>query len=294
MKILSNKKIAEGHYVIVFESPRITKSAKPGQFVQIMTDDGCDPLLPRPFSFLDVDGKCFRILYQVVGKGTTLLSQKKKGESLRVLGPLGNGFNMGAKVKGQSARKLALVGGGVGIPPLYHLAKVVLKDRRSGIGKRDVHVFLGARNRTLLHCESDFRRLGVQLHLATDDGSKGHKGFVTEILNSFLHSSLVPRPSSIKLFTCGPTPMLRAVSEIAVKAGLDCQVSVEEPMPCGFGACIGCAIRVRRQTPDARRQTANRDRFPRLESVVWSLESEYRYAMACSEGPVFNAKDLIW
>lgn len=246
--ITRHERVAPGHYVLSMRSPEIAKSARPGQFVQVLCGDSCDPLLPRPFSFLTATKSEFSFLYHVVGRGTQALSQLRKGESLWVVGPLGHGF---AKTR----KKALLVGGGVGIPPLYHLAQSLKR-------KKDAVVFLGARNRSLLLCESDFKRLGVEVRSSTDDGSKGHKGFVTSLLESFLKKVSA---EDVQIFTCGPTPMLKAVSALANKYGVECEVSVEVPMACGFGACLGCAIKVG-------------DRF----------------AIACKEGPVFQGKDIRW
>ena len=269
-KVLKNKKVAPGHYILKFSSSKISKNAEAGQFVQILCSDSYEPLLPRPFSFLTASKKDFSVLYQVVGKGTKILSQIVKNDSLWILGPLGNGFTQTKTVE-----NLALVGGGVGIPPLYHLAEQLLKSR---VNKNNIHVFLGARNKSLLLCEKDFKKLGVDLKLATDDGSKGKKGFVTEILEEFLKSKRPLAPSLIKegeskgelyIYTCGPTPMLKAVSSISKRYNVPCEVSVEVPMACGFGACLGCAIEV----DDSKGR---------------------RFAVACTEGPVFQAKEIIW
>jgi dihydroorotate dehydrogenase electron transfer subunit len=153
LKVLSNKKIAPGHYVIELESEVLCKAA-PGQFVQILTDHDQDPLLPRPFSFLDTGKKTLRILYQVVGKGTRLMSQKTPGSALRILGPLGNGFSMSWK---RTPSNIVVIGGGVGIPPLYHLVKTFVEKPSLGIKKDQIHVFLGARTKDFLHCEQDLK-----------------------------------------------------------------------------------------------------------------------------------------
>lgn len=286
-KVLENKKVAPGHFVLKMASPRIAKAARPGQFVQVgtvplgrfsskvqmpslggLSPQAYDPLLPRPFSFLTATKKDFSVLYHVVGRGTQILSEAKKGDALSVVGPLGNGFSVQKK-------PAVLVGGGVGIPPLYHLAQALRGE--------NVHVFLGARNKSLLLCEKDFKKLGVILHVATNDGSKGHRGFVTEVVEEFVSSqgSVVSRsggdtPSLMPdyrllttIYACGPTPMLKAVSAIARKYEWPCEVSVEVPMACGFGACLGCAIKVR--------------------------ENEgHRFAIACTEGPVFEGKEILW
>ena len=264
-KVLENKKVTPGHYVLRFASRKIPKNAQPGQFVQVLCDDSYEPLLPRPFSFLTVSKNDFSILYQVVGKGTQLLSGLKRGDSRWVIGPLGNGFS--GKPKEEN---LVLVGGGVGIPPLYHLAEQ-LNYRTSSVatGRRpvNIHVFLGARHKSLLLCEKDFIKLGVDLKVTTDDGSKDKKGFVTSLLQDFLKNA---NPKKTRIFTCGPTPMLKAVSTIAGKYQVPCEVSVEVPMACGFGACLGCALKVRSKT------------------------SGHRFAIACCEGPVFEASEILW
>ena len=258
--LLENKKVAPGHWVMKLRSKSIAKAAKPGQFVQILCADGsCDPLLPRPFSFLNAKEDVFSILYHTVGQGTEFLSKRTKGSSLNVLGPLGNGFLL------KASPNILLVGGGVGIPPLYHAAESLVR-MDPGI-KKSIHVFLGARNRSLLLCEKEFKKLGVNLFLATNDGSKGRKGFVTEIFTAQLKNM---DAAKTRVHTCGPTAMLKAVSDISVRAKVACEVSVEVPMACGFGACLGCALKVKKN------------------------EKEHRFAIACTEGPVFQASEILW
>ena len=248
--VLENKKVAPGHFVLRMRSPRISKAAEPGQFVQVLCEDTTEPLLPRPFSFLTATKKDFSFLYHVVGKGTAALAQKKKGDSLWVLGPLGHGFTLSdhrpqttdRRQKGRSTvcslQSAVLVGGGVGIPPLYHLAQAISRQPSA-----EIHVFLGARDKSLLLCEKDFKALGVSLKVATDDGSKGKKGFVTELLQGYLSSVFPARPAggrslSSVVYACGPTPMLKAVSAISEKYGTACEGSVEGPVARRFWAFI--------------------------------------------------------
>ena len=265
--VLENKKIAPGHYVLGLGSRRIGKHALPGQFIQLLCADSYEPLLPRPFSFLTADSGSVRVLYHVVGKGTSLLSLLKKGDSLWVTGPFGNGFSGTDGID-----TFILVGGGVGIPPLYHWAQTAVKKNKAL--KKHIHVFLGARNQSLLLCEKDFAKLGVTLHRATEDGSKGKKGLITEVLDAFLAS---PSPGSRRIYACGPTGMLKAVSSLAEKYGTPCQVSVEVPMACGFGACLGCAIKVKNRATGTR-----------------GAVSPHRFAVACCEGPVFQGTEILW
>ncbi len=271
-RVLENAPVAPGHYALTLRSGRIARNARPGQFLQILCADSSDPLLPRPFSFLDAEHDRVSFLYHVVGKGTQLLSQVRPGEDLRVTGPLGHGFSCGTRrVVDRRFTSFALVGGGVGIPPLHHLAKTLVAPG-SGVRPEAVHVFVGARERSLLLCEKEFKRLEVKLHVATDDGSKGHKGYVTEVLDEFLSKA---HPLRTRVYACGPTPMLRAANGVCARRGVECEVSVEVPMACGFGACIGCAIKVK-------------------DTSAGAAPDAYRYALACQEGPVFKGGDLAW
>jgi dihydroorotate dehydrogenase electron transfer subunit len=276
-EILENKKVAPGHFVLRLGSAAIAKNACPGRFVQITCGESNDPLLPRPFSFLTSTENDFSVLYQKVGKGTELLSELKKGAKIWVTGPLGNGFTTGTRrMTDKMYNSIVLVGGGVGIPPLYHLAEIVSKQK-TGIRPQNIRVLLGARNKSLLLCENEFKKLGVTLEVATDDGSKGKKGFVTDIFEAYLKTS---NPLRTRVYTCGPTPMLKAVSALAVKYRIYCEVSVEVPMACGFGACLGCAIKVK--------ATSGRRKTPSASS------EDIRYAIACVEGPVFKGSDILW
>ena len=268
-----NKKVAPGHYVIRMRSKKIAPKSKPGQFVQVLCSDLYEPFLPRPFSFLEADKHSFSFLYQVVGKGTKILSSVKKGDELSILGPLGQGFTLSNR-----NHKLVLVGGGVGIPPLYHWAKECVQKLK--VSAKNIHVFLGARDQSLLLCEKEFKKLGVYFQTATDNGSKGHKGFVTDLVENFLRHSEPRTPNSELIYTCGPTPMLKAVSVLAQKYAVSCEVSVEVPMACGFGACLGCAIKVRSSESGVRNEELS--------------TAKHRFAIACCEGPVFQAQDILW
>lgn len=266
LTVLENVRTAPGHFRMRFAGPRIARTAKPGQFIQITVSGHQDPLLPRPFSFLQTGPGWFDILYQVVGRGTEILSQKKKGDKLTVLGPLGCGWKLPASTASSGPVTHVLVGGGVGIPPLHHWAKELLRSKR--VPPARIRVFLGGRSKELLHCRQDFARLGVTPICATDNGSYGHKGFITQPLMEYLDGA--GAAARLQIYTCGPTPMLKAVSALASKYRVPAQVSVEEPMPCGFGVCLGCAIKVA------------------------DGKGGHRFALSCTEGPVFDACKVIW
>ena len=222
--VVDVRKAAEGIYLLSFTSPAISRAIRPGQFVNIRVDGGCDPLLRRPFSAYRIEGDVVEIIFQVVGKGTEALRRKKTGDTLDVLGPLGVPFRVDAEEIGTAV----LVAGGLGVAPLPILTGA-LRSRGTSI-----MTFLGARTSAQLvtaHLEG--------LHTATDDGSAGFRGTVVDCASRVLRESRPPAP---KIFACGPTPMLRAVATLARASGIPCEVSLEGPMGCGIGICQGCPI----------------------------------------------------
>jgi len=240
--------------------------SEPGQF--LMLGPGAeagvprqDPLLPRPMAIyrdaslagsrVEGAGAQIEVLYRVVGRGTTLLSEAVPGQRISLVGPLGRGFSLEAG----SAAAL-LVGGGTGIASLYELAGALA---RAG---REVTVLLGARGERDLIGRDDFEALDVELVCTTEDGSLGEKGLVTAPLRERLASA----PSGSTVFACGPTPMMRAAADLAASLGVRCYVSLENPMACGFGVCLGCAA-------------------PRREGG---------FALVCRQGPVFDASEIAW
>jgi len=242
---------------LTLSAPEIAAVARPGQFVMVQTTPGMDPLLRRPFSIHQIssDGR-LQILFKVVGKGTQWLARIRAGEHLSVLGPLGNGFAVGAP------EMACLIGGGMGIAPMLFLASHFLHVSRS---KKDSlvlpKVILGARNREELEpLVRDFQNLGVEVLAATDDGSFGHHGLVTDVLQKINLSPL------FTVYCCGPRPMMAAISHLCRQENRACQVSVETVMACGMGACLGCAVPLK----------------------------DGGYAHACSDGPVFAAERLLW
>lgn len=236
---------------------------QPGQFVMVKVGEGFDPLLRRPFAaFPRREGSAIllEIYYLVVGRGTEILSHLVPGTAVEVVGPLGTGFHFHP-----DADPVLIVAGGIGIAPLRGLIHQVVK---SSAGQ--LHLFLGAKSAPSLLFHSEFAHLPLSLHLATEDGSLGHQGMVTEIFGEFL---LTPfsghRP---QCFSCGPLPMVRAIAEACEKRHLPCQVSLEARMACGMGVCLGCVVKVR---PSA-------------------LSPDGEYRRVCVEGPVFAGEDIAW
>lgn len=264
--VLSNAEVSPGYHRMRLTAPPEFAAARAGQFVMVRVGGGIDPLLRRPFGIFDLsthiplhDGAvsqpCFEMLYRVVGKGTALLSSLHATDRLDILGPLGTGFDLGTP----GVEKL-LVGGGVGLAPLYLLAREL-------VAQSPVRLFAGGRSRDDILCITEFERLGVECYVATEDGSLGECGLVTEALVSRLEQL----EGGAELFACGPHPMLKAVAAIAAYRGIPCQVSLEGYMACGVGACLGCVTPGHRHTPES---------------------PDYR--CVCKDGPVFQAGELGW
>ena len=217
-KVISQECIATGVYSMWLETEAIAKDALPGQFVSVYSNDA-SRLLPRPISLCEVDKEkgAIRIVYRIAGKGTAEFSHLKAGDAAEVLGPLGNGFPLD-QVKG---KKVLLMGGGIGIPPMLEAAKQLAPECTIISGYRD-EVFL----------KKELKDSG-KLYIATEDGSQGTKGNVLDAVRANGLSGDV-------IFACGPTPMLRAVKAYAKEQQIECWISMEEKMACGVGACLAC------------------------------------------------------
>lgn len=248
-KIIENKRIAKGFYKMRLASAYLAKNSKPGQFVEIKCSKGDETLLRRPLGVHRILNGGIEVLYEVVGKGTKSLSARKKGDRLDVIGPIGRGFEFSGTKK-----PALIVAGGVGVAPLVALAENLRKN------KNDVTVMMGAKTKSHIICERELKSIGCEVKVATEDGSKGRKGFVTELLLNTQYSMLNT------IYACGPKPMLKAVSRIADSLRIPCQVSMEERMACGVGACLGCPVKVK----------------------------SGGYKMVCKDGPVFDAKEIAW
>ena len=213
-EILSNEKLAKDVFRLVLSGD--TDGIKPGQFVNVLLEN---KYLRRPVSVCDADGKKLTLIYKVVGSGTAELSGYVPGKTLDILTVLGNGYDLSL-----SGERPLLIGGGVGVPPLYYLAKELKKQGKS------VSVILGFNAKDEIFYENEFKELGCGVKVTTVDGSYGIKGFVTDALED----------GYTYVYTCGPKPMLKAVNGKITTSG---QFSLEERMGCGFGACMGCSVK---------------------------------------------------
>lgn len=220
-RVESQVQLADGVYSMELLAPEIASAARAGQFISVYTKDK-SKLLPRPISLCGIDRErgILRIVYRVAGAGTAEFSAYRAGDSVEIMGPLGNGFTLKDK-------KAILIGGGIGVPPMLELMKELSCERTAVLGYRDQQLFL----------KDEFEACGP-VCVATEDGSAGTKGNVLDAI----------REQGVQgeiIYACGPTPMLRAVKAYAMEKGIECYISLEERMACGIGACLGCAVALR-------------------------------------------------
>lgn len=253
-EILVHDELAAGYRLLVVKAPEMAPRLVPGQFVHVKVPSLEKSALRRPFSVFNAeDGKVY-ILYKTVGRGTAALNAAKVGETLEIIGPLGHGFPV--KCDGAAL----LVGGGYGVAPLYFLAKRLIASGWKG----RLAVFVGGRTKTDLLAVEEFRSLGVELYLATNDGSEGVKGLVTDPLDDEI-IKIREAGGKFELFACGPDPMLKAVALRSTGTKSKGWISMDRHMICGVGACYACIQKTVRGN-----------------------------SRCCIEGPVFAAEDLVW
>lgn len=263
--ILSNQEISPGYYRMRILAPGYNQLAKPGQFVMFRVQRSLPPLLRRPFGIFrtgyaapDCDGmppkEFIELIYKVVGSGTEIMQELHQGDRVELLGPLGRGFDLGAPEE-----EKILVGGGIGLVPLYMLAEKMVAESK-------VRLLMGGRTRDDIITVTEFERLGVETYVSTEDGSLGEEGLVTQVLERKLDK--YPKAS---VYACGPTPMIEAVQKICSGRGTPLQVSLEALMACGVGACLGCVVK----------GAGHSDENP-------------QYLCTCKQGPVFHAEQLDW
>jgi dihydroorotate dehydrogenase electron transfer subunit len=260
---VENKKVAPGHFQMTVRLPLSFTDPQPGQFIMVRSAGHKEPLLARPLSVFGFQRRkedtLLDLLYLVAGEGTALLSRMKPGDPLSVLGPLGAGFTLPEGMK-----RAVLIAGGVGVAPLtYLLKKLCLKT--AGHHGIDAVFYLGARTDELL-AGLDRLEGACNLKICTDDGSRGTHGLVTEVLKSEINAY---DPADTVLFACGPGPMVRALSGLLKNETFSCQVSLEERMACGLGACLGCAVAVR------------------------NADGTMGYQRVCKDGPVFDLRRIV-
>jgi dihydroorotate dehydrogenase electron transfer subunit len=243
---------------LLLEAPQLARAARAGQFVHVLSRarQNTAPLLRRAFSILSVQDGCIEILYRALGRGTILMSRWQPGQIVDLLGPLGKPF-------AAPEHPVLLVGGGVGTPPLVMLAT----QTRRELPDLGITAFIGARTAAEMLGQQELEENQVTIHLATDDGSAGHHGYVTDLLEKHLRENA----GLFSIYACGPLPMLRQTARICAKYGRRALLSLEENMPCGIGVCNGCAL-----------------------PVVNDEEEYYQYSRICVDGPALWSDQIDW
>ncbi len=251
--ILKQEKVTGDYNVLVLDVPGVSAHAQPGQFVHILVPRLENHVLRRPFSLYGVEDRTISILYKRVGKGTAALNLLQPGEEMSVMGPLGNGFPM------ECDCHPVLVAGGYGVAPLCFLAEK--------LGKKG-DLFVGGRSEADILCIEDFEKLGWNVHIATEDGSVGQKGLVTEILDAWLNE----RADEDKpvFYACGPDGMLKALGNLAESKGATAWLSLDKHMGCGAGACLACVHKLRKK------------------------DGSEEWGRVCKDGPVFECREIVW
>lgn len=253
-KVIFNKALNKKYYLMEIESEEFVKDARPGQFMMVKPqqyDYLFEPLLRRPFGICDIIGSRFQILYVLIGKGTNLLSNIKSDTKIQFSSPVGNYF----KVQGE--KKVVLAGGGVGIAPMLYWSKIL---KNSGIS---VDIFYGGKTSEDILLIEEFNKYCDKVFITTEDGSIGYKGLISDIYSEHVKNYE-------KAYACGPKKMLEVLTKISVAGGVRIDVSLDERMACGMGACLGCLI-----------YTKNH-------------KGEVEQKRCCVEGPIFNGADIIW
>jgi dihydroorotate dehydrogenase electron transfer subunit len=254
-KVVSNEKICPKYYRLCIDAKPILKKIQPGQFIHIRVTDGLEPFFRRPFSVYRAK-KHVEIFYEVVGLGTQILADKKRGDDIDVLGPVGNRFSLPPK----NIKQIVMIAGGIGIAPFLILSDVLCRERRSAFPTLELILLYGGRTKSHVYKMKEFKENGCKVLISTNDGSVGVRGRVSK-----LFSKINPDSKSTMIYTCGPKPMMVSVQKFARKHKLRAEASCEEVMACALGACLGCSIR-----------------------------TVSGYKTVCYDGPVFDLHEVIF
>ena len=278
-RVRSNQKLAKDCWRIELEAPQIASRVRPGQFVMVRVTQTFDPLFRRPFSVFrrfDKGESCgIELVYEIVGKGTRVMTTMAPGDQLDVIGPLGHGFELFP-----DRRVHVFVSSGTGAASLFMLAEETSKIA----DEHDLFVLLDAKTRESLVLEEEFRSLKATILISTHDGSYGHHGYVTELLRNAIESGDISTDCAI--YACGSELMLKALAPICQKYKIPAQVSMQRSMACGIGACLSCVCRVDKQA-------VSRYRDLKSSHIQFGPEAKFGYALVCKDGPVFRLDELI-
>jgi dihydroorotate dehydrogenase electron transfer subunit len=281
--VLANERLNDEHYRLTLAAPQIAATIKPGQFVNLRVSSANDPLFRRPFTVFRTvgtgpDGLGVEIVYRVAGRGTRLMTTASAGQEFDLIGPLGTGYRWD-----RSKRVHILVGGGCGVAALYSLGQELSKAAR----EREVELVkvLGFRTRDMVMLEEEFASLGGELIVATDDGTCGRKGFVVDVLSSFVETRGCADECAV--YASGPEQMNRALAAFCRGRGIPGQLAMEKHMLCGIGGCLTCNCKVDKAGVLKHRDLAS-------SHIQLDPRSDVGYAMVCQDGPIFNVEEVVF
>ena len=269
--VIMNCEAAERQFLMSLRAPACFPTPAPGQFVMIGVENGRDPLLRRPFSIHAFDRRedcaVVEIMYQIAGRGTKQLSRLLPDAEVSIMGPLGRGF---AIVRDR--KNVVIIAGGMGIAPLCFLAghyrSLIRPDETAATAMSSrIICYIGAKTAASLSGLEKMEDRCEEIKISTDDGSRGYHGAVVDLFRKDLPFY---NPDDTRIYACGPVPMLKKLAEILAGKGILCQVSMEERMACGLGACLGCAVSLR------------------------GSDGNITYKRVCKDGPIFNIQDIVW
>ena len=254
-ELVQKEQLKPDIFKFTLKAQEIVENAKPGNFIEIRVSNQVEPFLRRPISIYNMDKEdgILEIIFQVKGKGTKILSNKQVGSMIDIVGPLGYGT-----FKYEDYDNIAILGGGIGVFPLFELAK---KAKSEG---KIVNTYLGFRSEDFVVLEDEFKEVSDSFILTTDDGSYSKDGFAINYLEKDIEEGKIK-----SIYACGPLPMLKAVQKLAIEKNIPCQISLEEKMACGLGVCLGCAVK----------KAGTSDENP-------------EYMHVCKAGPVFDAQEV--
>ena len=289
-RIVANKQLNSSVFALEIYSKRLSQTIVPGQFVMIRCGEGIDAYLRRPLSVCSADlaKNTLTILYQVKGVGTNMLSRYRADQLLDVLGPLGNGFQLERLNENENMRKenerkenrsrprVAILGGGIGVFPVYFLAQTIQTAQLA-----DIDIYLGFRDKESVLLAEEFEKYAASFSLMTEDGTAGGKGFVTEPFRNYCEIAHKKESAYQTVFACGPEPMLKSIQNICKTYELNGQISLEQRMGCGIGACLVCACAIKTKGDSAGQGESN-------EQV------DFLYKHVCKDGPVFQMSEVIF
>ncbi|MCX5896358.1 MAG: dihydroorotate dehydrogenase electron transfer subunit [Proteobacteria bacterium] len=270
-KIIYNRSVGPGFFRMLLACPNAAREARPGQFIMLQVSDSTDPLLRRPFSLCGIGNDTIEILFRIAGKGTSLMASWRPEQIVNFIGPLGRGFEIP-----ETAQAIYIIAGGIGIAPLLALTQSIEQNKTIP----DTCIFFGGKTAEDVAVIEDFKPLSATVFTATENGSQGFHGLVTDLFLNHLQQQRDADIDRTGVFGCGPQSMARVLGAIAGKHRIACQLSLESMMACGVGSCLGCVVKTQTIQGSGCQQP--------------SEPGSFQYRRVCAEGPVFDSRELVW